>query len=182
MLKEKARAVAFGVLVLDLIVVTVSVFVSYWIRGSLLPELGLVEGGLFPREAYLPLLPLAVISSGAFLIGSGRYRSHRRIPILQEVGGILRSCFAGAALLVSLIYLFRLDTVLLGDEQISRSWVIIFSVLTCTLLLVERSTIRLLARFARSRGYNYRTIVIVGTNLRAWHISKIFRKHFVNIA
>lgn len=177
MLKEKARAVALGVLGLDLVTVTIAFFASYWLRSSLLPELGLVTGGLFPRDVYLPLLPLALISFGVFLVGSGRYRSHRRVPILREAKGLLKSTVASAAFLISLIYLLRLDAVLLDDEQISRSWIILFSSLAGILLLLERAVLRLVARVARRRGYNYRTILIVGTNSKARQIAQVFKQH-----
>ena len=49
MLKEKARLVAFGVLTLDLIVVTGAFVGAYWLRSELLPRLGLVPADVRRR-------------------------------------------------------------------------------------------------------------------------------------
>jgi exopolysaccharide biosynthesis polyprenyl glycosylphosphotransferase len=177
MLKERARTVATGVLILDLMTVAISFLAAYWLRGSFFPRLDLLPEGLFPFDYYVPLLPLALVSSAVFLVGSGRYKSHRRVPILTEVGALIRSCIASAALFVSLLYLLRLDRVLLGNDQFSRSWILIFALLSCSLLVLERAGLRVAARIVRRSGYNYRTILIVGTDEKAKHIAQVFEHH-----
>ena len=56
-----------------------------------LPALGSrwIPGALYPVERYLPLLPLALLLWSLLLWSSGRYRSHRTVPVLDEAWEVL---------------------------------------------------------------------------------------------
>ena len=54
---------------------------------------------LYPLAEYLPLLPLALAIWGVLLLRSGRYRSHRTVPLLDEAWAIIRVCLSGAVAL-----------------------------------------------------------------------------------
>ncbi len=164
MLKERARILAVTVLLLDLSLTAAAFFLAYWLRNALLPHLSLVPGKLYPLATYLPLLGLALLIWGALLLLSGQYRSHRTIPLLEEAWAILRVCLTGAIVFTLTIYALRLDEVLLGNDKISRLWILLFPLLACLLLLGEKLGVRLTARYIRLRGFNFRTVLIVGTN------------------
>ncbi|MEZ5331670.1 MAG: hypothetical protein R2991_06375 [Thermoanaerobaculia bacterium] len=95
MLKERARLIANGLLVTDLVAVAAAFFASYWVRNNLLPWLGLTPRFLYPLPQYLPLLPLALGLWGILLSRSGAYRSHRVVSLLDEAWSIVKtSAFA----------------------------------------------------------------------------------------
>jgi exopolysaccharide biosynthesis polyprenyl glycosylphosphotransferase len=131
----------------------------------------------YPLTAYLPLLPLALLIWGAILISSGRYRSHRTVPLLAEAWAIVRVC--GTALVVFTLTLFvlRLDEAVLQEDRISRSWIILFTGLSCLLLLTEKLALRVTARYARYRGFNYRSVLVVGTGPAAQSIAHSIDQH-----
>src|SRR4051794_39010460 len=100
MLKERARILAVTIFVLDLILVSAAFLAGYWICDSLLPAVSpsAFPTRLYPLGDYLPLLPFALVIWGAMLLLSGRYRSHRTVPLLEEAWAIVRVCASGAAL------------------------------------------------------------------------------------
>jgi len=162
MLKERARAIRAFVVTLDALVVAVAFVLAHWARSSVLPGLGIVSGELYPLERYIPLLPLALLIWVVLLLRSGVYRSHRLIALSAEVVDLAKvSALAGVFFALS-IFLFRLDETLLGEDRISRTWFVLLAVFSFCGLVAEKVMIRLTARYFRSRGFNYRNLLIVG--------------------
>jgi exopolysaccharide biosynthesis polyprenyl glycosylphosphotransferase len=54
---------------------------------------------------------------------------------------------------------------------------VIFTVLAALLMVAEKILLRVIARWVRSKGLNYRTLVIVGTGRRATDIARIIVDH-----
>src|SRR5207247_9871594 len=52
-----------------------------------------------------------------------------------------------------------------------------FGVLSAVFLLVEKLMLRVLARYVRAKGLNYRTILIVGTGRRALEVARMVTEH-----
>lgn len=122
MLKERARLIAVGVFLTDLMLVAVAFFVAYWLRGVLLPRLG-VTGPLYPLVDYLLLLPLALVIWGVLLALSNRYRSARTVPLQRRAWEAFKTSAVAAVLFILAIYLFRLDAALLGGRPGSAFYV-----------------------------------------------------------
>jgi exopolysaccharide biosynthesis polyprenyl glycosylphosphotransferase len=179
MLKEKARTLAVSIFLLDLILVAAAFLAAYGVRGSLLPRIApeSFPTRLYPLAEYLPLLPLALVIWGAMLLLSGRYRSHRTVPILDEAWAIIRVCFIGSAVFTLLLYAARIDEQLLGDDRISRLWILLFAIFSCVFLLTEKLGVRITSRWVRLRGFNYRTVLIVGTGPSALSIADSIQSH-----
>lgn len=179
MLKKQARLVALLVFVADLALVAAAFVLAHWARSAAVPALGLVDSGagLYPLARYLPLLPLALALWSALLWTSGRYRSHRRVPLAAEAVAIVRVCLAGAAGFALAVWAFRLDERLLGDDRISRAWIGLFALFSGVLLLGEKAALRLLARRLRERGLNFRTILLVGSGPSARAVARTVREH-----
>jgi exopolysaccharide biosynthesis polyprenyl glycosylphosphotransferase len=98
------------------------------------------------------------------------YHSHRTVPLRKEVLTTLRVIGIGTVLLATIAYLVPLD-------HLSRSWFLLFAVLSALFLVLERIFLRLLARYVRARGLNYRTILVVGTGRRAREIVATIEQH-----
>ena len=179
MLKQQARLIASAVFLLDLGLVSAAFFAAHALRDTLLPALGLagLEGGLYPVATYLPLLPLALAIWSILLWSSGRYRSHRTVPILDEATAIVRVAATAAALFALTVWALRLDERLLGSDRISRAWIGLFALLAGVAILAEKLALRVTSRHARVRGFNFRTVLIVGTNPAARALAESIRGH-----
>jgi exopolysaccharide biosynthesis polyprenyl glycosylphosphotransferase len=179
MLKQQARLLNAVLFVIDLALVAAAALGAYWLRSTVLPALmpGLFSSQLYPLRAYLPLVPLAVSIWGGLLLVSGEYRSHRTVPLIDEAWDVVRASITGSVIFTLLIYVFRLDEALLGDDLISRSWILLFSALACLLVLGEKVALRLTSRYFRASGFNYRTVVIVGTGTSGQAIADSIRSH-----
>ncbi len=132
---------------------------------------------LYSLAEYLPLLPLALVIWGALLLSSGRYRSHRTVPLLDEAWAIIRVCVSGAIIFTLFLFLSRWDERLLGADRVSRFWALLFAVFTCLFLLSEKLAMRLTSRYVRLHGFNYRTVLIVGTGPSALRIADSIQGH-----
>ncbi len=179
MLKERARILAVGIFLLDLILVSAAFLCAFLMRDSVMPRLAphAFPSSLYPLASYLPLLPLALLIWGSLLLSSGRYRSHRTVPLLDEAWAVLRVCASGAILFTLILFVGRLDEKLLGADRVSRFWVLLFSLFACLFLLTEKVALRLTSRYVRSHGLNYRTVLIVGTTPTAVKIAESIHGH-----
>jgi exopolysaccharide biosynthesis polyprenyl glycosylphosphotransferase len=178
MLKEQTRFLATSVFLMDLALTSAAFFFAFWVRAVVLPAV--LPGrfsAFYPLSAYLPLLPLVLLIWGVLLLASDRYRSHRTVVLLDEALEIVKVCVSGLAILAFTFYAFRLDERLLGGDEFSRLWVLMVGIFACVLLLMEKLALRLLSRYVRSRGYNYRTVLIVGTNPSAVALADSIRNH-----
>src|SRR3954465_149650 len=106
MLKERARILAVAIFTLDLLLVSAAFLCAYGLRHVVLPWMA---PATFPSrdhslKDYLPLLPLALAVWGGLRISSGRYRSHRTVPLLDEAWAILRVCESCAILFALVLY------------------------------------------------------------------------------
>ncbi|MGH9464261.1 MAG: sugar transferase [Thermoanaerobaculia bacterium] len=177
MLKERARFVARVLLAADLAAVTAAFLAAYWLRDTLVPWLGVRPLELYPLRQYLPLLPLALLLWGLLLSRAGAYRSHRTITLVEEAWSVLRVAAFAAVLFVLFVYALRLDEALLGRDKLSRLWLLFFAALSALLVLGQRTGVRLLSRYVRSHGYNYRNILIAGTGPVAASILEAIEQH-----
>ena len=144
MLKERARILAVGIFLLDLALVFAAFLLAFAVRSWVLPYLAptTFPSKLYPLSEYLPLLPLALTIWGSLLLSSGRYRSHRTVPLLEEAWAIVRVCLMGSAIFTLVLYIGRLDEQLLGNDKISRFWVFLFGIFAFLFLLTEKIAIR----------------------------------------
>ncbi len=179
MLKERARLLTLAIFALDLALIAGAFVLAYWLRSTALPPWAprLFQGELYALQAYLPFLPIALLIWGGLLLSSGRYRSHRIVPILDEAKALVRVCVTGLVLFTLVLYASRLDELLLGHDKISRAWIALFAALSCIFLLAEKLFLRVSSRYVRTKGYNYRKVAIVGTNQTALDIARSVEAH-----
>jgi len=179
MLKQQARLIASLVFLLDLALISAAFFLAHALRSHLLPALGgrWIPGALYPVERYLPLLPLALALWSVLLWSSGRYRSHRTVPVLDEATAIVRITVTASILFLLVVWGLRLDERLLDDGRLSRIWIALFALLTGVLLLSEKLALRASSRYVRAHGFNYRTVLIVGANAAARAIAESILGH-----
>jgi exopolysaccharide biosynthesis polyprenyl glycosylphosphotransferase len=172
MLKQKARLIARIVYLADLALTSVAFFAAFYLRNLIFPKLApaTFPTGLFPLSEYLKVYPLVLIIWSVLLFTYHSYHSHRTVPLTSEVITTIRVVIAGNVLLATIAYLLPL-------RQLSRAWLILFAIFSALFLIIEKVALRIIARFVRSKGLNYRTVLIVGTGRRATDLAHVLEGH-----
>ena len=172
MLKQKASLIARTVYVLDIGLTSAAFFAAFFLRNAVIPQLAPAQfpSGLFPLAEYVKIYPIVLVIWSALLFAYHSYHSHRTIPLRKEAETVLRIVVLGNVALATLAFLLPL-------KQLSRTWFITFAILDAVFLLTEKIMLRLLARYVRSKGLNYRTILIVGTGRRAIDVARMIEEH-----
>jgi exopolysaccharide biosynthesis polyprenyl glycosylphosphotransferase len=172
MLKQKARLVARVVYLIDLALTSAAFFIAFFIRDLVFPHIDPQHfpTGLFPLGEYLKIYPLVLIIWSVLLISYHSYHSHRTIPVTNEALTVVRVVVVGNILLATVAYLIPM-------RQLSRVWFVLFGVLSAIFLVAEKIMVRVIARYVRSKGLNYRTLLIVGTGRRATDLAKVILGH-----
>jgi exopolysaccharide biosynthesis polyprenyl glycosylphosphotransferase len=172
MLKQKARLVARVVYLIDLALTSGAFFIAFFIRDLVFPHIDPQHfpTGLFPIGEYLKIYPLVLIIWSVLLISHHSYHSHRTIPVTNEAVTVVRVVVVGNILLATVAYLIPM-------RQLSRVWFVLFGVLSAIFLVAEKIMVRVIARYVRSKGLNYRTLLIVGTGRRATDLARVILGH-----
>jgi exopolysaccharide biosynthesis polyprenyl glycosylphosphotransferase len=172
MLKQQASLIARVVYLVDITLTTVAFFAAFFIRDIFLPHLDPQHfpTGLFPIAEYIKIYPLVLVIWSLLLFTYRSYHSHRTVPVRIETYTTLRVVVVGNVVLATLAYLLPL-------RQLSRTWFILFGLISAMLLVMEKLLVRLIARYVRSKGLNYRTLLIVGTGRRATEIAHMIDAH-----
>src|SRR5258706_503202 len=172
MLKQKARLVNRVVYLVDLALTSAAFFTAFGLRNAVFPRVAPEHFpfGLFPITEYLKVYPLVLIIWSVLLFTYHSYHSHRTIPLTREVLTTMRVVVVGNVILATFAYLLPL-------RQLSRSWFILFGLFSALFLTIEKIVLRILARYVRSKGLNYRTLLIVGTGRRAPDLAHMIEGH-----
>ncbi len=172
MLKERARTVAYWVWMTDIVLTTAAFLLAWWFRSHLAPKLfpGLFPTELYPLSRYLGLLTLVIPIWTVLLLTREAYTSRRLVSIAAEAWHVFQVVGLGTLSLAAAGWLLRL-------EFLSRPFLILFAGLNLVFLLAEKLALRLAARHVRRRGYNFRTLLIVGLNTRSAEVADIIARH-----
>ena len=167
MLKQKANLFSNLLFILDICITILSFFIAYFIRNKFSLK---YFGGLYPLTEYVWML-LFIIPIWAILFKVFRlYQSQRIESLYREIWQVFKALFIGNLLLASLIFLLKY-------YYISRPLVIVFALINFILMSVERVVLRFSIRSIRKRGYNYRTMLIAGTNEGARKVAQVIEEN-----
>lgn len=152
MLKEKQKNFEKLQQVVDLVVVTISWWIAYYIRFEYLKG---AQQGLEP--IFLQVNIILVLICAFSFIKSKLYTSYRFSSRYKEIFAVIK------ANSVSLVYL-TLVIYFIADNRLSRLTIIIYFIVSSILLVIERMMIRNTLRYYRRKGYNLRYVTLVGNN------------------
>jgi len=172
MLKERAKLVAYWVWTMDLVLTTVAFLLAWWLRSHVLPQIlpSVFPTELYPLSRYLGLLPLVLAIWTFLLVTREAYTSRRTVALAMEAWQVFQVVGLGTLTLAAAGWLLRLDFV-------SRPFLLLFGGINLALLLGEKLAVRLSARHVRSRGLNFRTLLLVGINPRSEEVARIIEDH-----
>lgn len=163
MIKEKAAVFSKVMLIVDLAMICLAFFAGYRISTYL-------TAGLAEFSSYLLLLPLIIVIWGFLLNYLGLYKSFRTRNILDVVLVIFQAAFFGVAIFGSLSYMLKI-------QDVSRVFMVSVFMLGAVFLSLEKIFVILIFRFVRAKGYNIRSMIIVGSGKRAQQFINILAQH-----
>jgi len=161
MLKERVKVISRLLFFSDILLTIFSFILAYLIREIFFSE---EFGLLFPLSQYLQLIPIIILVWGFNLHFLKTYKSYRMISLFKGFWDLFKVIFLSGLFLILFIFLFKYHFV-------SRLFIGTFLILNFIVLCCERGTIRLIARYVRRKGFNYRNLLIVGTNPRALNLA-----------
>lgn len=166
MLREQNRLIRKIQLSLDIGITLVSFFIAVFFRSYI--EVYLAPIG--PLTHYLFLLYIIIPLWVVLLYFNGAYKSIRVSTLFQTLLPVLKTVATGGVILMTILFAFKL-------QSISRALILIFLTFNVFLLLGEKFFVYLFLRNIRKRGYNTRSLLIVGTGERAMAFADTVRDH-----
>lgn len=164
MLKEGNRFIRQAQIATDLGATALSFYMAYALRA----QVGDIQ--LKPFSSYFFLLYFIIPAWLFLLLYYRSYQSIRVKNLPQTLAPVLKAVLAGGFILMAAFFFFKL-------HHISRALIIMFLVLDFFLLASIRVCLYLFTHFVRKKGYNYRSILIVGSGKRAEAFASILDGH-----
>ncbi len=163
MLKEQAKLIHRFSMLLDLFLIFAAFFVAYEIRDQF-------DQGLRDVRFYLWSLFVIIPLWYYLLLRWDLFASIRRLTIFDLLTRLFNVHLTGGFVIASIIYFVDRD-------RYSRGFLLSFIVCAFILLLAEKVILRFALGVARSRGYNTRNLIIVGTREKATRFLKLLKAH-----
>ncbi|MDD4900420.1 MAG: hypothetical protein PHG68_07560, partial [Candidatus Omnitrophica bacterium] len=152
MLKEYARVFSKVTMIFDAIAVAVAFMLAYFLRSMLYPF------DTFQAISwYLPFLMLLWV---ALLHYFGMYEPFRTKHVSHILLIILKTVISGLVIFTSVMHILK-------HPYLSRLFLGLNFIFAAGFILLEKVFLMSFLRFSRSKGYNYKNILIIGTNKRA---------------
>jgi len=168
MLKEHRKLVARILVLADLAATVLAFYVAYDVRGHYRLLLNLTA--LVPFQKYVWLLLIILPLWTILLHRYQAYRSFRTTLLRDEMTPIFKAVLLGGFIFAAIAFAIKL-------HYLSRAFIVVFIAINLAFLTLERYIIRRIGRSARRRGYNFRKVVIVGTNEAAREVAGRIEKY-----
>ena len=164
MLRQRAKAIEFVLYSMDLAVTVGAFLLTYWVRNQF-PEPYFQE--LFHIRHYLKLLVFLIPTWAVLLKYFKTYRSYRTTGVLKEAWILAKVVIVGGLVLGFAIFLLKYDV------MFSRIFILCFLVVDFIFLVFMRVIIRMVSRWVRKKGYNFRNMILVGDDKTALEFAKM---------
>lgn len=169
MLKQRNEQVQAAARALDMVVCVIAFFAAYHLRTSDLP-LFAYQGSIEPIESLTWLLGMSMVLHLITYPLVGFYESLRMKSIPDIISMVLRAGAIEFFVAAAMVFLIQAKTT-------SRYFFGLFLLINYSLILCEKIGVRFLLSVARSRGYNFRKVLIVGTGGNAARMIETLQRH-----
>lgn len=153
MIRENQRFFNAGLVLIDMFIITLSLFLAWYIRFE--TEIFGLGETIWVFQDYMLLilfiLPFYIVLYNLF----GLYRPHRTKSLSSEAVNIVKVNFLGLLGILSFLFIINVT----DFSRILLALLIFFST---TMAILERIGFRLLLRSLRSKGYNMKYVLLIG--------------------
>lgn len=169
MLKQRSQLFEFLFVAADLLIVSLSWFLAFWLRfeTDFIPA----SKGVPSFQNYYSMLFFIWLIWAFVFKRMGLYRPMRGTNPKKESWLLLNANFFALIFFISATYLFREKSI-----PYSRLVFLYFGVFTTLGTILQRSFLRYLLREIRRRGYNLRYMLIIGSGQLAGDVASRIRK------
>ncbi|CAK8714734.1 Exopolysaccharide biosynthesis polyprenyl glycosylphosphotransferase [Candidatus Electrothrix laxa] len=167
MLKEYSRLLARIHMIVDIFWVIFAFVAAYHTKKSFVFFAG---KGLSTEPNYYLVLLIAIIAALFLFSVTGCYRPYRTQTLLQIYMRVIKAVVGILFGTIILLYL-------LHEHNVSRMLLALFTSYLIFFLLLSKGSIFCILRYYRSRSYNTRNLVIIGTGRRAERIVEAIHNH-----
>jgi len=162
MLKEYTTFFRRLMILTDFCLVTASFFLAYELRGKI--------DAAYSLKEYIIFLPFLLIAWNASLYFFGMYYSFRTTAFPDVLYIICKASVVAFILLSSFVYLSRL-------QYINITFLMLIFIFAFALIAIEKTALKLFFVYIRKKGFNFRRILIVGTEKRAQVFIDLIHQH-----
>ena len=166
--------------IIDIVVISISFFVTYFLMGLIRKFFDLGEmafapsfnfsGALFFFKSYIIIFVAALAFWMIFLSFFGVYRDFRTTKFIKIIFGIFNSALASTIAVGSVVFLTKLTLT-------SRLFILLFALVNIILMLIEKRIVLIIFELLRKGGHYSRNLLIVGTGKRAQNFIQIVNNH-----
>lgn len=171
MLQEQSRLfqrLLFGV---DVVLIVAGWILSWFIRFEVLESIGLLPPPeLVPLARYLGFLPWVLLISASVFWFSGLYDPDRFQRLTRLVFSVAKAVAIGLIVTAASLSFYR-------ELYFSRLHMILFGVITPSLMVMVRILFYALMRRARKHGVNRRRVLILGAGTAGRKLGESFRQY-----
>ena len=162
MIKERNKLLRSVLILFDAAIVSYSFFQSYYFS-----ELSRDLYGIDKCTRVLPVVTLCLV---AFLYTCGMYKSIRTKKIKGILWCLLKATLLSLVFMGGWLYFFRI-------QDISRAFIVSVFFVSFFYLAGTKIILMLILKYLRSKGYNFRNILLVGSGPRAMKFIKMVDEH-----
>ncbi|GIV57500.1 MAG: undecaprenyl-phosphate glucose phosphotransferase [Bacteroidetes bacterium] len=171
MLQEQSRLFQRLLFFADFVLVALGWILAYYIRFEVLRALDVLPPPDLPGfSRYLGFLPWVLLVSSFVFWASGLYAPDRAQRLTRLIYSVARSVAIGLVVLAASLSFYR-------DLNFSRLHMILFGLITPTLMLGLRIALYAALRRARQRGKYRRRVLIVGAGEVGRRLENAFRQY-----
>lgn len=153
MLKKHAQLFRYTLLISDLLIITISWILAYYLRfytNIIPPDKGIPQFKEFLNLLFI-LLPINILVFRA----TGLYSPMRINSRFQELLKVFNGSVLSLLIFISLVYLFE-------EYKYSRVVFSYYLIISAGLISLTRTTIRSVLVFLRKKGFNLRYVLVIG--------------------
>ncbi len=163
MLKEHNAVFRRIMIMADLCVIAVSFVLAYPLACKLNPSMN-------PFKIHIAFLPVILMLWGFLLYFSRMYQSFRVKPLFEMFYIVFKTALAGFIIFGSITYILKIT-------YVSRAFIVFAFLISSVLLCAEKAFVVMFFRFTRRKGFNFRSVLIIGTNKRAQRFEELLYNH-----
>jgi Undecaprenyl-phosphate glucose phosphotransferase len=171
MLKERSQTFKLLFVILDFFLAVFSFLLAFVIRFNLEKNPDFFLNTLDVSNYFILGVVLGFTQVISFL-SIDLYHPRRGLSFAEEIFGILTGVFLNLVFLLAILFFIR-------AQSFSRLIILYYAILSPILIAISHFILRNILNHLRSKGYNLRSVLIIGTGKNAVAFQESIKKHSI---